>query len=111
MTIGVSFVACGDDTSPAEEARDDVCDARRDLVDASDELTDVTESIDERWTAAGNLTEAQRAEVQRQVDAITTALGAIGVSDLGSLGTTLDTIRKVSPALDAIGNTRALDCS
>src|SRR5262245_36659975 len=84
--------ACGgDDQSPAERAQDDGCDARDDLRDAisdvaddlsdgdlasaADGLDDVTESANALSSSLGELTEAQRAEVQPHIDAIQQAIG------------------------------------
>ena len=61
--------------------------------------------------AIGDLTEAERAKVQPQIDEIKSTLGAVKLSDLDDLGSTVDSITKdVNQALDAMGEKDALDC-
>src|SRR5262245_46900680 len=110
LLVLLGLAACGgDDQTPAEAARDDVCDVRGDIRDgldevatdiragnvgeAQEEVADVREDIAELTTAVGSLAQEQRAAVQPQLDAISEALGAISLDDLGSLEAAVETVR------------------
>ena len=127
--VAVVAASCGDDDdqSSSEAARDEVCAARAEvrdgldaaaediragnLGDAQAEVAGLQEDLADLGTAVGDLTEAQRAAVQPQLDAISAALGAISLDDLGSIEAAFDTVRaEVDTALETIGGSSGLDC-
>jgi hypothetical protein len=124
----LGLASCGDDDqSSVEAARDEACDARSEvrdgldavaediragnLGDAQDDIAALRDDLVELGTAVADLTEEQRAAVQPQVDAISDALGAISLDDLGSVEAAFDTVRaEVDTALDTIESSSGLDC-
>jgi ABC-type transporter Mla subunit MlaD len=129
LVLGLLAAGCGDDddASPAEDAQAEVCEDRNDVSndmselvaavearnfgDARDELGDIGESLSDLAEATSQLTQAQRDEVQPQVDAIQTAIGDIDPTQVDSIEESITAISaEVDEAVDAIGESSALDC-
>ena len=127
LTLGLLLAGCGSDASEAEAAQKEVCrdsgevkdnlDALANAIadgnqeDAEEAYNDLTASVLELNGGMEDLNEARRDEIQPQVEAIQTAVEDVDVSDLSTLGTSIDAIKtSVTEAADTISSTSSLDC-